>query len=101
MTRSVLVTGGASGIGRAAAVLLAREGAAVTVVDRAASAAEDTTREITSAGGSAHAAPGDGGDEGEMVAPGSQPVSAVRRDRRAGGRRAVFPRGGLHSAVAG
>src|SRR5438552_358141 len=56
MTRSVLVTGGASGIGRATALLLAREGAAVTVVDRAADAADDTAREITSAGGSAIAA---------------------------------------------
>jgi NAD(P)-dependent dehydrogenase (short-subunit alcohol dehydrogenase family) len=42
MTRSVLVTGGASGIGRAAAIILAREGAALTVVDRAGDAAEET-----------------------------------------------------------
>ena len=48
MTRSVLVTGGASGIAKAAAILLGREGAAVTVVDRAADPAEDTAREITS-----------------------------------------------------
>jgi NAD(P)-dependent dehydrogenase (short-subunit alcohol dehydrogenase family) len=68
MTRSVLVTGGASGIGRAAAVLLAREGAAVTVVDRAAESADDTAREITSAGGSAIAAPADVGNEDEVAA---------------------------------
>jgi NAD(P)-dependent dehydrogenase (short-subunit alcohol dehydrogenase family) len=68
MTRSVLVTGGASGIGRAAAFLLAREGAAVTVVDRAADAAEDTAREITSAGGSAVAAPADVGNEDDVAA---------------------------------
>jgi NAD(P)-dependent dehydrogenase (short-subunit alcohol dehydrogenase family) len=68
MTRSVLVTGGASGIGRAAALLLAREGAAVTVVDRAAHAAEDTAREITSAGGSAIAAPADVGSEDDVAA---------------------------------
>ena len=68
MTRSVLVTGGASGIGRAAAVLLGREGAAVTVVDRAGDAAEDTAREITSAGGSATAAPADVGNEDEVAA---------------------------------
>jgi NAD(P)-dependent dehydrogenase (short-subunit alcohol dehydrogenase family) len=67
MTRSLLVTGGASGIGRAAALLLAREGADVTVVDRAADAAEDTAREITSAGGSAIAAPADVGNEGEVA----------------------------------
>src|SRR5256714_13334562 len=70
MTRSVLVTGGASGIGRAAALLLAREGAAVTVVDRAADAAADTAREITSAGGSAIAAPADVGDEDDVAAAG-------------------------------
>jgi NAD(P)-dependent dehydrogenase (short-subunit alcohol dehydrogenase family) len=67
MTRSVLVTGGASGIGRAAAVLLAREGAGVTVVDRAGDAAEDTAREITSAGGNATAAPADVGNEDEIA----------------------------------
>src|SRR2546430_16277550 len=68
MTRSVLVPGGASGIGRAAALLLAREGAAVTVVDRAAEAADDTAREITSAGGSAIAASADVGNEGDVAA---------------------------------
>jgi NAD(P)-dependent dehydrogenase (short-subunit alcohol dehydrogenase family) len=67
MTRSVLVTGGASGIGRAAALLLAREGAAVTVVDRAADAADDTAREITSAGGSAIAASADVGYESDVA----------------------------------
>jgi NAD(P)-dependent dehydrogenase (short-subunit alcohol dehydrogenase family) len=68
MTRSVLVTGGASGIGRAAAIILAREGAALTVVDRAGDAAEETAREITSAGGSAMAAPADVGNEDEIAA---------------------------------
>ena len=68
MTRSVLVTGGASGIGRAAALLLARDGAALTVVDRAGDAAEETAREITSAGGSAIAAPADVGNEGDVAA---------------------------------
>jgi NAD(P)-dependent dehydrogenase (short-subunit alcohol dehydrogenase family) len=68
MTRSVLVTGGASGMGRAAALLFAREGAAVTVVDRAADGAEDTAREITSGGGRAIAAPADVGNEGDVAA---------------------------------
>jgi len=76
MTRSVLVTGGASGIGRAAALLLAREGAAVTVVDRAVDAADDTAREITSAGGSAIAASADVGNEGDVAAAVSSAVDA-------------------------
>jgi NAD(P)-dependent dehydrogenase (short-subunit alcohol dehydrogenase family) len=76
MTRSVLVTGGASGIGRAAALLLAREDAAVTVVDRAADAAEDTAREITSAGGRAIAAPADVGNEGDVAAAVERAVDA-------------------------
>jgi len=67
MTRSVLVTGGASGIGRATALLLARDGTAVTVVDRAADAADDTAREITSAGGSAIAASADVGNESDVA----------------------------------
>lgn len=76
MTRSVLVTGGASGIGRAAAVLLAGEGASVTVVDRAAESADDTAREITSAGGSAIAAPADVGNEDEVAAAVKSAVDA-------------------------
>ncbi|HMG26950.1 MAG TPA: SDR family NAD(P)-dependent oxidoreductase [Acidimicrobiia bacterium] len=66
MARSILVTGGASGMGRAAAHLLARDGASVTVVDRAADAARDVTREITDAGGTALAAPADVGNEDEV-----------------------------------
>jgi NAD(P)-dependent dehydrogenase (short-subunit alcohol dehydrogenase family) len=67
MARSVLVTGGASGMGRATALLLARDGAAVTVVDRAADAAKDVAREITAANGAAIAAPADVGKEDEIV----------------------------------
>jgi NAD(P)-dependent dehydrogenase (short-subunit alcohol dehydrogenase family) len=66
--KSVLVTGGASGMGRATALLLARDGVGVTVVDRAADAAKDVAREITSAHGTALAAPADVGDEDEVAA---------------------------------
>jgi NAD(P)-dependent dehydrogenase (short-subunit alcohol dehydrogenase family) len=48
-----LVTGGASGIGRAAARLLAEEGAAVAVADRDEAGARETAGQITEAGGAA------------------------------------------------
>jgi NAD(P)-dependent dehydrogenase (short-subunit alcohol dehydrogenase family) len=74
--RSVLVTGGASGMGRATALLLARQGAAVTIVDRAGDAAKDVAREVTNEGGSAIAAVADVGDEEEVEAAVASAVDA-------------------------
>jgi NAD(P)-dependent dehydrogenase (short-subunit alcohol dehydrogenase family) len=54
-----LVTGGAAGIGRATALLFAREGAAVAVVDLDRAGAEEVAREIQSEGGRALALAGD------------------------------------------
>lgn len=51
--KSALVTGGASGIGRAAALVLAREGARVLVADLPGPGAEETVRTIRDAGGEA------------------------------------------------
>ncbi len=50
-----IVTGGGSGIGRATALRLAGEGAAVAVADIASDAARRVAGEITDAGGRAHA----------------------------------------------
>jgi len=54
-----LVTGGAAGIGRATALLLACEGAAVAVVDLDGAGAEDAAREIREGGGRALTLVGD------------------------------------------
>jgi NAD(P)-dependent dehydrogenase (short-subunit alcohol dehydrogenase family) len=53
--RVALVTGAASGIGRATAIRLANEGAKVAVVDRNGDGAEEVAGEIRHAGGSARA----------------------------------------------
>lgn len=51
--KSVLVTGTSSGIGRATALLLAREGAALTLASRSRGPNEELVAEIESAGGAA------------------------------------------------
>ncbi len=64
---SAVVTGAASGIGRASATLFAREGARVICVDRA-EAVEETAASILAQGGQAIAMTGDAGDEGFVQA---------------------------------
>lgn len=54
-----IVTGGASGLGRATAILFAREGAKVIVADSAPEAGLDTERHIRDAGGEAAFVPTD------------------------------------------
>lgn len=66
--RAALVTGAGRGIGRAIALLFAREGAEVTVVDREATLAEGVAAEIAAAGGRAFAQPADVSDERAMQA---------------------------------
>ena len=51
--KTALITGGAGGIGRATALLFAREGAAVSIADLNEEAGEEVVREISSAGGRA------------------------------------------------
>ena len=61
-----LVTGAGSGMGRATAVLLARRGAAVTVVGRRQANLDDVVAEIASAGGRALPVPGDVSKPGDV-----------------------------------
>jgi NAD(P)-dependent dehydrogenase (short-subunit alcohol dehydrogenase family) len=61
-----VVTGAGSGIGRAAAVLFAREGAAVALIDIAVQAAKETAGLIAEAGGSALAVGADIADAAQV-----------------------------------
>ena len=64
--RRALVTGGASGIGRASALRLAAEGASVAVVDVRAGAADPVAAEVTAADGNAISLTCDVRDEGSV-----------------------------------
>ncbi len=64
----ILVTGGASGIGRATSMRLGREGAHVVVADRDADGATETVAEIEHAGGSTQVCELDVSDHGAVSA---------------------------------
>lgn len=64
--KSIIVTGAGSGIGRAAAMLFAREGGQVIVADKT-EGADDTAAAIVAAGGVAHAIQIDAGNEDDVI----------------------------------
>ncbi len=74
--RVAVVTGAASGMGRATARLFAADGALVALVDRPGSAVDDVAAEITAAGGTAVALDAD-------LADGDAPGDAIDAARRA------------------
>src|SRR4051794_41339518 len=74
-----LVTGGASGIGQATAMVMVREGARVAVADRAEADAAGTVALINAAGGQAIAIGGDVARGAEVVAMGARTGAGVGR----------------------
>jgi NAD(P)-dependent dehydrogenase (short-subunit alcohol dehydrogenase family) len=77
--KTALVTGGASGIGRATAVAMSREGARVAVADRTEKSAASTVDLINAAGGQAIAIDGDVSLEADVAAMVGRVVSAFGR----------------------
>src|SRR3954470_8712198 len=77
--KSALVTGGASGIGRATALAMAREGARVAVADRTEDSAAGTVALINQAGGQAIAIGGDVANESDVAAMVARAVAAFGR----------------------
>jgi NAD(P)-dependent dehydrogenase (short-subunit alcohol dehydrogenase family) len=66
--KKAVVTGGGSGIGRAIACLLARQGATVHIIDVSEAACADTVREIQAGGGAAVAHPCDVTRQADVLA---------------------------------
>src|ERR1700755_3057532 len=65
--KSVIVTGAGSGIGRAASLLFAREGAKLIAVDRT-DGVKETVDQVRKAGGTAEAVMADAGSEKGVIA---------------------------------
>jgi NAD(P)-dependent dehydrogenase (short-subunit alcohol dehydrogenase family) len=74
--KAALVTGGASGIGRATALAMSREGARVAVSDRAEAGIAETVAMINAAGGQAIAIGGDVTKEADVAAMVARTVAA-------------------------
>ncbi len=77
--KSALVTGGASGIGRATALIMAREGARVAVADQTEAGAAGTVAAINAGGGQAIAIAADVADEAQVQAMVGRAVAAFGR----------------------
>jgi NAD(P)-dependent dehydrogenase (short-subunit alcohol dehydrogenase family) len=78
--KTALITGGASGIGRATAKLFAREGAPIVITDLNEPAGRETAKSITDSGGRAHFEPADvtkDQDCRRVVASAEQTLGAV------------------------
>jgi NAD(P)-dependent dehydrogenase (short-subunit alcohol dehydrogenase family) len=77
--KSALITGGGGGIGRATALIFAREGARLAIADAGAEAAAETVAQVNKAGGQAIALGGDVTDDKAVKAMVDAVVSAYGR----------------------
>lgn len=77
--KTVLITGGGSGIGRAACLKFAAEGANVAVADIDAGTGEQVANTILSMGGRAHFLPTDAGDADSVEATVNATISSFGR----------------------
>ena len=89
--RGVLITGGASGIGRATALRCAGDGARVAVMDRDAALVDEVVAELRATGATAVAATADVGDETQVAAAVASAVEAL------GGLQGVVTSAGISS----
>jgi NAD(P)-dependent dehydrogenase (short-subunit alcohol dehydrogenase family) len=94
-----LVTGGSSGIGRAAAVAFAREGARVAIASRTAERAEEALGGIRAAGGEAIWVPTDVSQAGQVARMVGQVVEAYGRLDYAFNNAGSGGRGGLLAQI--
>jgi NAD(P)-dependent dehydrogenase (short-subunit alcohol dehydrogenase family) len=76
--KSVIITGAGSGIGRAASLLFAKEGAKLIAVDRA-EGVKETVEQVRKAGGTAEAIVADAGSEKDVIAYIDRAVSSYGR----------------------
>jgi NAD(P)-dependent dehydrogenase (short-subunit alcohol dehydrogenase family) len=90
-----IVTGGNAGVGRAAAELLAREGARVVVAARTTATGEETVRRIAQAGGEAAFIRADVGQEADCVALVAEAVRRFGRLDVLVNNAAIYPRATL------
>ena len=79
MNGAVLITGGGSGIGRATAQRIARDGSAVAVVDRHGDNARETAAIVANAGGRAEAYECDVGDDDAVRSTVGQAIADLGR----------------------
>jgi NAD(P)-dependent dehydrogenase (short-subunit alcohol dehydrogenase family) len=77
--KAALITGGGGGIGRATALIFAREGARLAIADAVEAAAQETVAQVNAAGGQAMSLSGDVTDSSAVQAMVKAVVSAYGR----------------------